>query len=248
VESVESVHPGNANLLIGGLQAASQETGSPKAPREPRGWHSRGYLPHYDGDVAIQHVAFHLADSLPTEVVRRLEEEVKTVPVERQDVERRRRVEAWIDSGHGSCVLRKPGIARMVEDSLLFFDAERYHLLAWVVMPNHVHVLFQPINGWGVSTIVASWKRFMGRQICDYWRASAASGTSGANQDTPCEGAGIGGPGPVWHREYWDRYMRDEYHFRQTLEYVHQNPVRAGLVAKAEDWPWSSARFGSRRD
>jgi REP element-mobilizing transposase RayT len=231
VESVESVHPGNANLLIGGLQAASQETGGPKVPREPRGWHSRGYLPHYDGDVATQHVAFHLADSLPTEVVQRLEEEVKTVPVERQDVERRRRVEAWIDSGHGSCVLRESSVGRMVEDSLLFFDAERYHLLAWVVMPNHVHVLFQPMNGWSVSTIVASWKKFMARMICEHWRAS------GANRE-------IGAPSPVWHREYWDRYMRDEHHFRQTLEYVHQNPVRAGLVAKPEDWPSGSARLG----
>jgi putative transposase len=206
----------------------------PTVPREPRGWHSRGYLPHYDGDVAIQHVTFHLADSLPDDVVQRLYEEVRTVPLHRQEMERRKRVEAWIDSGHGSCALREPGVARKVEESLLFSDGQRYHLLAWMVMPNHVHVLFQPMTGWGVSTIVASWKKFMARTICDYWRTMAA------NQEI-----GVPGPvtGPVWHREYWDRYMRDEHHFQQTIDYIHQNPVKAGLVTKSEDWPWSSARF-----
>ena len=225
---------GNANLLIGGgPEDASQETGVPGEPSVlsgPRGWHSRGYLPHYDGDVATQHVTFHLADSLPTEVVQRLDEDLRRVPSEMQDVERRKQVEAWIDGGHGSCVLRELSIAAMVEGSLQFFDAQRYHLLAWVVMPNHVHVLFQPMSGWGVSTIVASWKKFTARLICDYWRANAA------NRE-------IGVPRPVWHREYWDRYMRDERHFQQAIEYIHQNPVKAGLVARAEDWPWSSARL-----
>jgi hypothetical protein len=46
---------------------------------------------------------------------------------------------------------------------------------------------------------------------------------------------------PVWHREYWDRYIRDEYHLQQATAYIHQNPVKAGLAAKAEDWRWSSA-------
>jgi REP element-mobilizing transposase RayT len=42
-------------------------------------------------------------------------------------------------------------------------------------------------------------------------------------------------------REYWDRYIRDEKHLTATLHYIHQNPVSAGLVDQAEDWPWSSA-------
>ena len=51
-----------------------------------------------------------------------------------------------------------------------------------------------------------------------------------------------GGVPRVWHREYWDRYIRDERHLRQAIEYIHQNPVKAGLIAKAESWLWSSAR------
>jgi REP element-mobilizing transposase RayT len=218
-------NPGNANLPIGGQRNAIQENGVPGVPGPV--WHSRGYLPHFESSEATQHVTFHLADSLPQTVLLRLEAELKTLPTEKRDVERRRRVDAWIDAGHGSCALRKPGIADMVQGSLLTFDSERYRLLAWVVMPNHVHVLFQPINGWTVAKIVAAWKKFTARKICD------DRGESGEGPSTP-----------VWHREYWDRFIRDRRHFEQTVEYIHLNPVKAGLVVTAESWRWSSAYFG----
>lgn len=51
----------------------------------------------------------------------------------------------------------------------------------------------------------------------------------------------------IWHREYWDRYIRDNHHFQQAVDYIHQNPVKAGLIAKAEDWPYSSARFNNEK-
>ncbi len=239
----EANPPGAANLPIGSIedaQNANQEIGEPS---EPSGsyWHSRGYLPHLESADKIQHVTFHLADSLPKSVLDRLEAELKRLPPEKQDVERRKRIEAWIDAGHGSCVLREAEIATMVQNSFLTFDGQRYRLLAWVVMPNHVHVLFQPLNGWTVAKIVASWKKFTARKICDYRRANAGyanppiGDAKNANQE-------IGDPsGRVWHREYWDRYIRDERHFQRAVEYIHQNPVKAGLVGKAEAWPWSSA-------
>ena len=99
------------------------------------------------------------------EAVERMDAELRNVPPENRDTERRKRIEAWMDAGHGSCVLREPAIASMLQNSLLFFDGQRYRLLAWVVMPNHVHVLFQPVNGWTVAKIVASWKKFTARNI-----------------------------------------------------------------------------------
>jgi REP element-mobilizing transposase RayT len=173
-------------------------------------------------------VTFHLADSLPQSILQRLDTELKTLPTHKRDAERRRRVDAWMDAGHGSCVLRIPGIAEMVQGSLLNFDSERYRLLAWVVMPNHVHVLFQPLHGWTVAKIVASWKKFTARKICDDLRD---------RMEAPLA--------PVWHREYWDRFIRDQRHFEQTVEYIHLNPVDAGLVTTAETWRWSSAYSGS---
>ena len=280
----DAVSPGDAALQSGDSKTgagaprsgdaknANQEIGEPRElPREGM-WHSRGYLPHFECNEVIQHVTFHLADSLPKDVVVRLDEEIRTLPLDEQDPERRRKIEAWVDTGHGSCILREPAIADMVQGSLLFFDGQRYRLIAWVIMPNHVHVLFQPIMGWTVAKIVASWKKFTARRICDFLRTGAGQGANqeiggprgeeGANQEIG-EGRGkeranqeigeprrkesadqeIGGPRgkSVWHREYWDRYMRDETHFYRTIEYIHQNPVKAGLVEEPEDWAWSSA-------
>jgi len=173
-------------------------------------------------------VTFHLADSLPQTVVVQLEAELKTLPAEQRDAERRKRLEGWIDAGHGSCALRNPAIADLVQASLLAFDSQRYRLVAWVVMPNHVHLLFQLIKGWTLAKIVASWKKFTARLICDDRRASG-------------EGTG----GPDWHREYWDRYIRDRRHLEKAIEYIHLNPVNAGLVITAADWRWSSAHSGN---
>ena len=205
---------------------ANREIGVPRG--NPAVWHSRGYLPHFESSEVTQHVTFHLADSLPRTVLLRLEVELKALPEEKRAAVLRKRLDAWIDAGHGCCILRAPAIAGMAQESLLAFDAQRYRLLAWVVMPNHVHALFQPIAEWTVARIVASWKKFTARRISDFL---------GDRGD---------GPGtPVWHREYWDRYIRDRQHFERAVEYIHLNPVKAGLVAKAEDWVWSSAFPGN---
>jgi putative transposase len=197
------------------------------------GWHSRGYLPHFESANLIQHVTFHLADSLPQSVLIKLESELRILPVARRDLERRERVDAWIDAGHGSCILREPTIAAIVQKSQLAFDSERYRLLAWVVMPNHVHVLFEPINDWTVAKIVAGWKKFTARKIFDWERES---------------GRGFGNKvphAPIWHREYWDRYIRDKAHLNQVIDYIHSNPVKAGLAPTAQNWRWSSAYPGN---
>jgi REP element-mobilizing transposase RayT len=57
--------------------------------------------------------------------------------------------------------------------------------------------------------------------------------------------AKIASPDPVWHREYWDRYIRNERHFLQVIEYIHMNPVKVGLVLRPGDWLWSSANSQS---
>lgn len=225
--SVNDPKTGNAILPNGEIfnpKGANQEIGVPSDT--PKCWHSRGYLPHYDGRVA-QHVTFHLADSLPRDVLERVSAELDALPAQEQDVERRRRVDAWLDAGHGCCVLRRPQVADMAQQALKHFHGLRYSLLAWAIMPNHIHVLFRPADDQAVSRIVASWKKFTARRILD-----AASDAKLAPDAIPK---------PVWHREYWDRFIRNERHFGVVVDYIHNNPVKAGLVARPEDWPWSSA-------
>lgn len=195
-------------------------------PASPKGWHSRRYMPHFDSDQLVQHVTFHLADSFPASALERIERELDLTDPNKRDTEKRKRLEALLDAGHGDCALGVLAIARLMQDSLLAFDGARYRLIAWVVMPNHVHALFQTIAPWKMGKIVASWKAFTGRRIEEMTRATRANAESTTQ---------------VWHREYWDRFIRDETHLAAAIRYIHNNPVKAGLVANAADWRWSSA-------
>src|SRR5262249_8572142 len=90
-------------------------------------------------------------------------------------------------------------------------------------MPNHVHVLIKPRAS--LPKIVQSWKSYTGR-----WAIAR-------NAEL-----GLGVPGRAfWMRDYWDRYIRDERHFQRVVDYIHWNPVKAGLCRESHDWPWSSA-------
>ncbi len=206
---------------------------SEKAPSSaPRGWYCRGYLPHRDHPGLLQSITYRLADSLPSSVLHAIEAELSSLPSERQDRALRQRVDDWLDAGHGSCLLRRPEAAACVVDTWRRFAGERYDLIAWVVMPNHVHVLVRVYENMDLGRIVQSWKSFTGRRIAPL--TDDRKSRDGAQRSQ----AGDGG---IWMREYWDRYIRDELHFDAILAYIHQNPVKARLVVEPEAWPWSSA-------
>lgn len=196
-------------------------------------WRSRGYLPHFEQAGVVPHVTFRLADSLPREVSKRMEWELGLLPAAQRDLQRRKRIEELMDAGHGSCVLRRPEVAELVENALLHFDGDRYRIIAWVVMPNHVHVLFEMVEGWGLAEVVASWKRWTAGQILKL-----------AGSETGDPRASVGSRA-VWYREYWDRFVRNERHLQNVVEYIHHNPIKAGLVKEARDFSWSSARMHS---
>jgi putative transposase len=190
----------------------------------PGEWYSRGYLPHRDRIGLLQSLTFRLADSLPQQKLRELEGELVRLSEDRRDVERRRQIEEWLDSGMGCCALGHPLMARTVQDSLLHFDGDRYGLIAWCVMPNHVHVLIEPRHP--IAKIVQGWKSFTAR-----WALAR-------NEELKL---GIGNSRQFWMRDYWDRYIRDERHLMSAIDYFHNNPVNAGLCRQPEEWRWSSA-------
>ncbi len=134
--------------------------------------------------------------------------------------ERRRRLESCLDRGMGECWLRQPAIAELAEGALRFFDGERYRLAAWVVMPNHLHVL---VEIWDVpmGEVIKSWKDFVCKK---------------ANKLLKRQGA-------FWEREYLDTAIEDEKHRQTAIRYIENNPTKARLVLDAKEWPWSSARF-----
>jgi type I restriction enzyme R subunit len=119
-------------------------------------------------------------------------------------------IDEWLDQGIGSCVLKDPANATIVADALRHYDGQRYELATFVVMPNHVHVLFRPLGAHALPEILKSWKGFTAREI---------------NHQ-------IGKTGALWQDEYWDRLIRNEHHFFKVAEYIQQNPVKAKLQGR----------------
>jgi REP element-mobilizing transposase RayT len=158
----------------------------------------------------VQSVTFRLADSLPRDMPARPATEMPDV--------RSRRIEASIDKGRGSCILADPACAAIVEGVLKHFDGERYRLLAWVIMPNHVHAVIEQMAGHRLGDVVRSWKIYSARRI------AAIRGRSGT----------------VWAPDYFDRFIRNEDHLGDAIRYVEYNPVKAGLVRNPADWAHSS--------
>jgi putative DNA methylase len=191
-----------------------------KAPKE---WFSRGYLPHLDHPGLLQAVTFRLADSLPSEVMEGLRSAgVQPAKDKSSDAGGKpalQKIEDCLDAGHGACLLRIPENAETVENALLRFDGQRYGLIAWTIMPNHVHALIETREGYPLSGIVHSWKSFT---------ASAINRRMGRS-------------GEFWQREYFDRYVRSDEHLAVVVAYIENNPVKAGLAQSAKDWTYGSA-------
>jgi REP element-mobilizing transposase RayT len=187
--------------------------------KDPRYWHSRGYLPHFDQDGFTQFITFRLADSVPQTVLDKWLIELHNGEI--TDALFRRRVEYYLDQNYGDGTLRKPAIANMVEEALLKRDGERYRLIAWVLMPNHVHLLIFPLESYSVAGIMHSIKSFTSHEANKLLKRT----------------------GHFWAKEYYDRYIRDSRHFASTIAYIENNPVKARLCETPEDWPFGSARL-----
>jgi len=211
--------PGNA--AVPAAEECGRDARDPSKPATTFGWHSRGYLPHFDGDRTIQFITFRLNDSIPADVLAKYKDKLHwtedTAPGSRKAAALRRMVEAYEDSGKGACHLIDRRIAVLVRDALSSSDGRRYNLVAWCIMPNHVHVLIEPQEAYSVTSIVHSWKSYTAHK---------------ANRL-------LGLAGRFWMPDYFDRYIRDRNHLAAALRYIVENPVRAGLTDNPEKWEWS---------
>ncbi|MBI2425373.1 MAG: transposase [Candidatus Hydrogenedentes bacterium] len=180
--------------------------------------HHRRNLPHWQQGETWQFVTWRLADSLPQTKLEewRSEKEawLKRHPRPWDDAVEldyhrtfSARVDEWLDAGHGACVLKQPACAEVVAGALRHFDGVRYSMGAFVVMPNHVHVLFRPGPDQDLADILHSWKSYSAKTI----------------------NKAIGKTGTLWQEEYWDRMIRNEAHLAACLQYIEDNPRRADL-------------------
>ena len=185
--------------------------------------------PHWSQAGAVVFLTFRTRDSIPRSVIERWEEEkrdwvrargcpdtlhwsrfVPTLAVaERTTFQKtfNRQREMALDECHGRCLFRRPELARIVADSLLHFDGERYRMGDFVVMPNHVHLLATFPTAEGMKHQCGSWMHFTAVQVNKL----------------------IGEKGNLWQKEPFDHVVRSPEQYEYLRDYIADNPVKAGL-------------------
>ena len=191
------------------------------------------YLPHWRIPGATYAVTFRTKDSLPASVLKEYERK-KSLFLERIDrgkqsdeslQQLREEIRALMESviepalhaAEGPRPLADAAIAAMVESALKHFDGDRYDLLAWSVMPNHVHALLSPREGHELEKIIQSWKTHSATQ------ANRMLGTSGT----------------FWQEEYYDHIVRDGEDLKHQVKYILANPGKGRASAE-----WTGTCFG----
>jgi REP element-mobilizing transposase RayT len=194
--------------------SAGRLTGSNK------GWDNHGHLPHFDQGGIFQAITYRLYDSLPQEYLNALKDELEKCDNKYIEMERRKEIEELLDRGHGSCVLKNKKCSKLIEENWRHFNGVRYKLISYVIMPNHVHILINLYQGFELGKIISSWKGYSAKSI---------------NKLLKNAGQATGAPGDVlWQRGYWDRYIRDEKHFYQAIEYIKKNFNNGGILYHTE--------------
>lgn len=194
------------------------------------GWHERGFLPHCDFPDLVQFVTFRLEDSMPASRRDEWEYLLKIEDVR----ERRAKLEGYLDRGVGECWLRDARIAKLAEEALRHFHNERYELLAWCVMPNHVHVLVDVMKT-PLDEMIQSWKRFVATKALRLLREERRSPNRPVSSTATDEPNRSSAFHSFWQREYWDTYMRSEEQEKTAIRYIENNPVKAKLCRNVED-------------
>ncbi len=194
----------------------------------------RGRLPHWEKDAGLYFITFRLADSLPESVLKKIAErhwiltETKRTGAHLSPSQEvlvaefsPAKLEDYFDRGAGACSLRDPCVGELMADALRFWEGKRYRLLAWCVMPNHVHVVCRLLPGQELSKVLQGWKSSTARK---------------ANEM-------LGRSGVFWQREYYDRLIRDGEELDRAVRYVVSNPEKAGL----KEWKWVCCAGGDAR-
>ena len=187
----------------------------------------RRNLPHWHPEGKSIFITWRLYGSLPASVLKKNRtgrNACATNPSEvaPEDSPGREfvRLDAALDSAkRGPLWLASPEFAAYAEYPIVHgADLGRYQLHAYVVMPNHVHLLLDPHVPLGKIS-----GPLKGVAACDI---NARLGRTGR---------------PLWQDESFDHWIRNSAEFERIRHYIEWNPVRAGLVARPEDWKWSSA-------
>jgi type I restriction enzyme R subunit len=204
----------------------------------------RRNLPHWDVPGAAYFVTTCLQDSIPVRGLldiakyhQQLLRRPKPADLTAEEWHRQHwklnfaRVDWWLDRASATHSLHDPVLAQIVVNSIRHFAEQRYDLYAFVVMPSHIHWLFQERLEW-VNTLT------------DTKRSPRERITYSLNRFTAGKcNKHLGMTGSFWQRESYDHWVRDLDELERIIRYIEENPVKAGLVTAAERWEYSSAHL-----
>ena len=221
----------------------------------------RRNLPHYQPAQAKFFITFRLADSLPMRVLeelKNLKEQMKKSVEQLGDRKQKKelnyenhrrwfgRYDDYLDRAEtGPRWLSDPRIAKLVDDSIKFRDGKVYHLDAFCIMPNHVHLVIEPL-------IVTQFAKLRDNQEEERFSKSRYSGLpqslsrilhslklyTGRRANLF-----LAREGKFWLHENYDHVVRDEGEWERIMNYVLYNPVKAKLVDSWEQWEWSYCKY-----
>jgi len=178
----------------------------------------RRNLPHLYFDEGVYFITYRLADSLPSSKVAEIKAAIESL--ETNDDEKFKRLlkkyDDFLDSGlYGKNHLTNPEVAEICKYTLHHPDGNEFKLICYSIMPNHIHIVFELIEGnRGISKIMQSIKRISARK---------------SNQI-------LNRTGKFWQDESYDRLVRDDKELYFIIQYVLMNPVNAGFVDNWSDW------------
>ena len=181
----------------------------------------RRNLPHLYFDEGVYFITYRLADSLPSSKVAEIKAAIESL--ETNDDEKFKRLlkkyDDFLDSGlYGKNHLTNPEVAEICKYTLHHPDGKEFKLICYSIMPNHIHIVFELIEGnRGISKIMQSIKRMSARK---------------SNQI-------LNRTGKFWQDESYDHVIRDNEEYVRIVNYVLGNPVKAGLVSQWDQWQWT---------
>lgn len=180
---------------------------------------TRAFLPHWEQAGCSYFVTWRMADSVPMEKLRRWQQDraawtaAHPKPWNEETWKEFGRcfegqMQTWLDLGEGSRFLSNRDARELVVQALHHFDGQRYFLGDYVVMPNHVHVLFTPLVGFELKKLLHSWKSYTAKAILKRFPEA---------------------PNPFWLQESFDHIVRSEGQLAHFQRYIRENPMRAFL-------------------
>jgi putative transposase len=210
-------------------------------------------LPHYQPLGYAFFVTYRLNGSLPVQIIKRLKQERESeLKVIEGFTDKTKRFEQYrkyqsvyfgkfdklLDGfDHGPTWLKEDKVAQIVKDAIHFYDKMTYDLICYTIMYNHVHQVFIPIVGRDLSrpenqNVLDMNVKLQFPIVTDILRLIKGATARECNKLLNRAGA-------FWQHESYDHVVRDYNELLRIVEYVINNPVKASLCEKWEDWKWS---------